>query len=423
MSAKDSIAYRTHIVEPVYDVANQRAEWRFLPDTCYFADARLLDIGAWSASGATAANGLLGSECPIRAIHLMDGGTTLDTINDFPQWRAIQKLQVQNDGAISVGRHLSKNQVGYIVSGEMSADDATFGQNQDIIVAQDQGDGVATTAAGAHKAWISLKSVFPFLANSAVLPTNVFRQLKLVVQFNSATQMADLVSTTGKTDITSTRGLVVIDELEDSDAKVAAMSKYQGVRWSGVVQDRWQLDAVTAATSPQSVTQKLRGFDGAWVEDLVVKLTPQTVPQTVGGDNKPFGALGSLSVPAANFQVRVNGQNKLPRAGVEGKMRALALATDSIGSICTMPFQVMMSDVFNGNGHGATVSDTQGQVAPFAVEIKDHVEDLQVTLGREFKTNNPIQAAALNINVFGRVAKALVLDQSGGYLVVNASQA
>jgi hypothetical protein len=57
------------------------------------------------------------------------------------------------------------------------------------------------------------------------------------------------------------------------------------------------------------------------------------------------------------------------------------------------------------------------------VEIKDYVEDLQVTLGREFKLNNPIQAAALNINVFGRVARALVLDGQGGYLVVNADTA
>lgn len=423
MNAKDSIAYKTHIINPVYDVANQRAEFRFLPDTCYFADARLLDMGAWSASGATAANGILGSECPIRAIHLMDGGVTLDSLNDYPQWRAVQKLQVQNDGAISVGRWLSKNKIGYIVSREMDATKASFGQDQDIVVAQDQGNGVATTADAAQKAWISLKSVFPFLANSTVLPTNVFRQLKLVIEFNSTTQMADLVSTAGKTDVTSTRGLVVIDELEDSDTKVAAMSKYQGVRWSGVVQDRWQLDAVTAATSPQSITQKLHGFDGAWVEDLVVKLTPQTVPQTGGGANKPFGSLGSLSVPAASFQVRVNGQNKMPRGGVDKKMAALALLTDSIGSICTMPFQVMMSDVFNGNGHGAVVEDTQGQVAPFAVEIKDYVEDLQVTLGREFKLNNPIQAAALNINVFGRVARALVLDGQGGYLVVNADTA
>jgi hypothetical protein len=318
MSAKESIAYKTHIVEPVYDVANQRAEWRFdLPDTCYFADARLLDMGAWSASGATAANGLLGSECPIRAIHLMDGGTTLDSINDFPQWRAVQKLQVKNDGAISVGRWLSKNKVGYIVSGEMDATDGAFGQAQDITVAQDQGNGVATTAANAQKAWISLKSVFPFLAHSAVLPTNIFRQLKLVVEFNSATQMADLVAAAGRTDVASTRGIVVIDELEDSAAKVAAMSKYEGVRWSGVVQDRWQLDAVTAATSPQSVNQKIRGFDGMWVDDMVVKLTPQTVPLNGAGAIKPFGALGSLSVPNANFQVRVNGQNKLPRAGVE----------------------------------------------------------------------------------------------------------
>ena len=78
----------------------------------------------------------------------------------------------------------------------------------------------------------------------------------------------------------------------------------------------------------------------------------------------------------------------------------------------------MISDVFNGNGHGAVVADTQGQVAMFGVEVKDYVEDLQLTLGRQFKANNPTLAAALNINVFGRVAKALVMDGSG-YLVMN----
>ena len=209
----------------------------------------------------------------------------------------------------------------------------------------------------------------------------------------------------------------MIDELEDSEAKMKAMMEYSGVQWRGIVQDRWQLDAVTAGT--QTATQKLRGFDGMWVDDMVVKLTPQTVLQTGGGANRTFGSVGSLSVPNATMQLRVNGANKLPRAGVEGKMRALALATDSIGSIDTMTFQVFMRPKFDANAHSATIQETYGQVAMFGVEVQDYVEDLQLTIGRDFKTNCAETNAALNINVFGRVKKALVLEGPQGFRIVN----
>ncbi len=85
-SAKNLVAHKLRIFEPVYDVANSRAEYRLPADVMFFSDLRLINVGA-AANNATEYNSLLGAECMIRSIRLMDGATEIDAVNDFPQWR------------------------------------------------------------------------------------------------------------------------------------------------------------------------------------------------------------------------------------------------------------------------------------------------------------------------------------------------
>ena len=433
MSVKEQVPYVSRIVDPQFNRANFRCEFRLPPDSCYYSDMRLINVGAFCASGATAYNAILGSECGIKAIRLMDGGVQLDALNEAPLYRAIQKVLTRNDGNISVGRYLSHNELGYIVAGQFDSTVATFGEDQDITVAQPPGNNCATTAAAAQMGWMSLKDVFPFLASSPVLPTNIFRELKVVVEFHSLTEMQAYITDATKTDAVTTNPVLLADELADGDMKTAAMARYAGARWLGVEHDRVRLPAVTgmaAATAltavvNQSQSSKIRGFDGKYIHDMIVQMTPTTAPVSAPDVNKPFGSVGSKALRGAVLNVRVNGMNKLPGAGVAGHMRQLALASDTLGTLNVTHAQAALQPIFPENGHNARAALTHGELALMALDIEEAVEDLQISVSRDGvynagTDNDPINQA-IDINVWGRVSKALVVAPGGSYTIVNAT--
>ena len=402
---------KLRIIEPVFFVPNSRTEIRLQPDTIYRADARLIEIGA--QGGATAYNSLLGALSVIKSIGLFDGATPLDTINDFGQWRAIQSLNVKNDSAISVGRYTAHYDLGYIVQGVENLTEGFFGTDQNISIAQPDN-------ATGDVAWISLKSVFPFLAASDIIPTNIYRQMRLVIEFNSAAEMQQLVVDSTVNNLVTTRPLLLIDEMMPSPERDEAMAMYQPPVWATMVQDSFNLPAQGGTADnnanrviPQEINQKLRGFNGQYVRDLTVKVTPLVTP-AAGTDNFPFGRLGSQSLWTPSLQVVVNGSNLMPRQGIQGKMRALAHYTDSLGSIPTFYPQATNGQKFAANAVQAKLQNTQGQLNLFGIDVEDMVEDLQLNIRRLAVFNNPTTSASYTINVFGRCARRVQLMAGAG---------
>jgi hypothetical protein len=349
----------------------------------------------------------------IKSIGLYDGATPIDTIQDFPNWRAIQMLNVSNDSSISVGRYTAHNDVGYIVEGIENLTEGAFGEAQDISIAQ------PNNAVG-DLAWLSLRTVFPFLAASDIIPTNIFRQMRLVIEWNSPAEMVQLIATVAVTDVASTRPLLAIDEMLPSPERDAMLKSYQPPSWNTVVKDSFNLpaqagtaDNAAARVIPQEINQKLRGFNGQYVRDVVVKVSPLTSP-VAAGVNAAFGALGSTSQWASSLQLVVNGSNVMPRQGVAGKMRALAAYTDSLGSIPTFFSQATNGQKFVANGISARLQTTVGQLCLFGVDVEEKIDDFQLTIRRSAVFNNPATYANYTINVFGRCARQLVLLPGAG---------
>ena len=126
---------------------------------------------------------------PIRSISLLDGGTVIEAINEFQEWRPIQKVNSTNNPNISMGRYLSHNNLGYVSQGQISLGSNDFLSQQAIVVAQPPADSVGTTEAASSKTWISLKDIFASLRSMAVIPTNVFRQMRVVVEYSTSTKL------------------------------------------------------------------------------------------------------------------------------------------------------------------------------------------------------------------------------------------
>ena len=219
--------------------------------------------------------------------------------------------------------------------------------------------------------------------------------------------------------------------MDASEQKVAAMTQYQGVRWFSWEHDQFRLDALTNpgnATGLASigdevaVTHRMRGFSGKYLQSLVIQSSPTDVASyRNNNDNFLFGKVGSQSLFRPSFNVRVNGANKVPREGLIGKNRRLAVCTDVLGNWNVPSFQVYTSQIFPQNGISDELQTTIGKADFTALDIEEYCEDLQVTVRRTPAYNQTALNQAINVSVWGHVSKALVVGKDGAYTIVNIS--
>ena len=75
---------KTHIIDPVYNQSNFRAEYRLEPDTVYLSNFRLINVGATSTGGVAQYGDAVGSQGVIKQISLYDENHTFrSTIRIF----------------------------------------------------------------------------------------------------------------------------------------------------------------------------------------------------------------------------------------------------------------------------------------------------------------------------------------------------
>ena len=80
-----------------------------------------------------------------------------------------------------------------------------------------------------------------------------------------------------------------------------------------------------------------------------------------------------------------------------------------------------MCQVFTENGIATELQTTIGKADFTALDIEDYCEDLQVTVRRTPAYNQTSTNQAINVSVWGHVAKALVVSSDGAYTIVNTN--
>jgi hypothetical protein len=435
MASKYSSPIHSRIIDPIFDRANFRAEFRLQPNTCYYSDIRLTDVGCTS-DVATNYQLSLGSEGVIRSISLMDGGTTLDVLHEASLWNNFKNMNSRNDGNISVNRYTKNNGLGFLAVGSMSVENTTYGQNavaqtQDALVNE-----VNTAFATTKKAWISLKDMLPMLRESNFLPTNLYKKLRIVIEFKPQADLANVVINNNR-NYSTTSPTLLVDELADTPEKMAIMKNYKGVQFDAIELDRYVVNKIGAGLTDAdandvnfqqtvNVNQQVKGFNEKMLKRLVVMCQPteQTATAADATINKPFSNQSSVSLYRPIFQFRVNGQNIYPGQGVEGKNRRLALLNDTYGNLNVTAGFNKYGTRMPENLYDANLTNTVGQADYTALPIMANIQDLQIQLQRSAlyagAANNNTNAQVnqkLTINLWGEVAKAIIVGP-GGYNVV-----
>ncbi len=436
MASKYSSPIHPRIIDPIFDKANFRCEFRFQPNTLYYSDIRLINVGCTS-DNATTYQLALGAEGVIQAIHLMDGGTQLDSLNLASNWNCFKNLNSRNDGNISVNRYTKHHRLGFLCTGTLDIREATFGQGALTQIQNDSGNVVDTTEENTRKAWLSLKDMLPMLRESDFLPTNLYRKLRLVIEYKPNAKIAEIVTKNNATYAT-TAAECLIDELADGPEKMAIMKNYKGVQFDAIESDTFIVnkigggltDANAADTNFQKIVttrNNIRGYTGKYLKRILIQCQPteQTVTAADATVNKPFSNQASVSLCRPEIQIRLNGKNMLPGEGAQGKNRRLAMLSDTYGTMNVLPiFNSYGAEYANTNLVSADLQETLGQADYTAMPIMSQVQDLQVELTRTAlfagagnDDTNAMVNQELRVNVWGEGSKAIIVGP-GGYNIV-----
>jgi hypothetical protein len=428
---------QTKIVDPVFDRKNFKTEFRLDSDTVYLSNWRLIDMGIVANSTDVAPNPLLGAFC-IKSLQLLDGNKLLDQVLQADLWKAYGGFNSSNDEALSVNDYVNRSSYSFRTS-SVETNNADY-QDWDVGGTElPDVNGIKVTS-GAYelfyiqdtpeatdKAWFGIKGFLPMLSSSLYLPTGVFKNLRLVINWLSPSELNANSFDPSLTYQTIENSALVVDELMDDRTKMLVMKNYQGVVYRAVEHDQVVVNAV-APTVGDSLVQRNRflinGFNNKSVERLLVIQTPtnsatytDATPRQVG-----VGRVGSFSQLNSEFQFRVNGQNKLPRDGFTKKNQRLAALVDAYGEAhlapaCNFVYVPLMNDKLTGLDLNGLTQGMQGQLDWTAVEVREPVKELIVEYNRTGVHGNDILNQALRLNLFAECTKAVSVQSDGKYIV------
>ena len=407
----------TRYIDPVFERSNLRAEFRLQPDTLYLSNLRLLGVGS-DCSVISSYNKLVGALASIASIQLYDGNQLLDQVLQATILNAFRNQLHDNDSNLSVNRYLNYTGLGFLASGVDGAGGGVKVREQNPFPANE-----------GQQAWVSLKSMLPFLASSLTLPTNVFKKPRLVINYTSQTDLQNslfVLNSTYTATFDNLTGMVLVaDEMNAGDMKDAMMSNYDGVRYSPIEHDSVIIPAITGLADTAADDEKketrsfnVNGFNNKYLKRLVLvnTATDKSTWQN-GSANTIYSNQGSLSFFKPRVQLRVNGSDLLPREGFIGHNRRLAQLTDAWGTQ-----NLVNGGQFTSIEGAADVIeapiDRCGSVDYTGVKVEREVSELIVDVERSGVFGNEVLNQAVRLNMFGEVAKAVVMRPDGTYQVV-----
>jgi hypothetical protein len=427
------------LIDSVYDRTNFRTEFRFDPNQVYLSNMRLLNIGAFcnSAVGESFSyNFLVGTYGVIKQITLYDGNETLSNMVDFNRYSAFKSFTTKNDNNNSVNKFLQINNLGYIYTNVDVVDEDGNQSVRSSIETLENAGQLLNTEDSTTKGWLSLRDCIPFLAASQYVPTNIFKNLRLVVEYdtNSQNYAVNAVQT-----FQTTEPFLVADMMVNSKVAQQMMMEYKSLSWIDIETDRVVLPSISptlqALNPVQEVKFNINGFNNKLV-NRVVMCNQGTSELTWKPDNNinaqsytDFANIGSFGMLNQSLQVVVNGSNLFTEP-INTANKRLAMVVDNYGD-ATMPLgygytsglvgeTIDLSPVFNSlellNNTDYSIFNLGGQrVQELVLEYKR----MGQYLGSASAPNQKFQRfnQQLNLVLYGEVQKQLVLGKNGNYVI------
>jgi hypothetical protein len=394
----------------------------------YRSNLRITDLAVTRSARNTALNRLGGILSLVKNARLMDGSTELSALREANRYLGF-KNQAQNHGyAMSVQNAVQGSQIGFEFNG---------GNRKLSYNGYTTPNASADTKDNSKTFSINLQEVFPFLNAVEILPTDLFKNLRIEIEFEKLATPALNIFTDANQSGNVQRPLLAVDYLDNPMIVKKLEKTLSQVNWLEIEEDSFtvaQVDATQAGAQEavQTSNEKSNGFQNKHIERLLLAKELSSVQDGGGflnGNNiRPaYGPLGSYACFREKLQIRVNGKNILPRDGITKPMEALSYLKDTWGEQClypqanTLDVSTAMTDIISQANEVTASDDYRGAHSYFGLYVGDRVDNLQINYERTGlqDTGTVVRPTteAMRVHLYAEVKKGMKV-MNGKYNIV-----
>ena len=428
---------KIHEIEPIYDAQNSRSEFRFEPNKIYSTNVLLANIGVTQATPSRY-NRLTGVAGMFDNVMLYDGNVELQMTQLCGFWAGWNQSRKSNANLKDKQPMLVGNDRGFRFEGQDAGGGNAGGVNAGKSIRNNFTIGGNQIQSGEGNAQIPANEFLPILDAMPYLDTSVFKNLRLIVEYN----VADVVSDNQGEVQLSKRPLLIVEEITDPAQVAASMGRMGNVVYDNVETDRNVLPAVTPIENTGSGRQNLsfhvNGYTNKRVGKLIIWKQSQTElnVKTAAGSDYQNGGFDSMGLFKERTQIRINGQNIFAKNGISKPNQRLARLVDSWGSGALQTFGNGLAPRTAANADSRSVYIEKGNASIgymdwFGCDLGyQEVQDMQIEFERtgianfaDNNTNVVAETAKSKYNapyiliMFALCQKAIVMDGKGGYNV------
>jgi len=408
-----SSSLTTRILDPILDINNSRVEWRFNKNSIFLSNMRVAGLSATGTAQDINVGAGVGEL--IESVHLYDNNYVLSQLLQFDKYSAFHNYTKDNNTNRDLEHFLMKNNLGYE---KKEVDDNTAGAVRNILLditnaANSYNTAVDTTALG----WLDVKRFLPMLQSLMYLPTSVFKDMRLVIQFKQG------VLANQATNINPT---LIVDEMTDPETQNKLLSGFKGGMFMELEHDFVRLNGKNPSAAEQTLeqdeTKQLKGYDNKYVNRLLLVKTPTT--GTAGQFSTQLNKLGSQLFFREQSNMRINGRNLEAGAGQDTPNKALGELVDTFGECNSYLNQIHLPQNADARDVlGTQPKATLGEQDYRAFLVAEKVNELQFIFKRTTAHDTAVPSSeyklnqAVDCNFFGEVRKMLQVAPNGSYAI------
>jgi len=422
-------------VQPIFDKDNFRSEFRLSSaGEVLLPSLTLLNHGSISNAGNSKYLAPMGIMGLVKKISLFDGNVKLDDLVEFSRVCAFKKFNRPNSSALNIDHYADGNAVGFVVEGNRAAKGTSADIQGGVQVLRQEDTGYRADSAS-KQGIVNLAEYLSFLRSAPSLPTSVFKNLRVVIDYESnPLNFCRDSSVTGKT----IQPLMAVDVVKDDSIAKSLISQFRGVVWKAIEHDQVLLDAVSEPATritenKKTETKTFHGFNNKRVGRMFMAKQPLTASTFKGAGTVvlPYGDKTSISPMGEEVQFRVNGSNKLARNGMTGKNEMLGMLVDTYGDfVC--PAGCNQAGVFNLGAAQVDANtrynrdvihsydDFKGMQGYIGLDLGgEKINELKVDYTRVGAKDSAMNNQSFNMHLFGEVQKSLAVS-GDSYVVAYA---
>lgn len=442
-----STTLRTQYLEARTHIKNRITEFRFDKNTLYQSNIRLTGVGYDSAvvNELNQYNKKVGVLSTIKACRLMDGSRELSSLRHAYQWLGFKNINVNNEQLCGIHDviHHTYQGLTYTPTGQLKA--FTHPTTQNAIT-----DPTNVLNTDDLKGYVDLRTILPLLSVLPALDTTIFKNLRLVIEWENDPRLGTSFDVTHKVDCTQPT-LVADEVVGASKAQMLRNASTGNFVWNEIEHDVFQVPTgVNSGADNSRVTQNVQavinGFDNKFVSRVLMVKNLTDKDLLVGGVNvvsgnvettNAFGNGNAASIAQfeEQIQVRHQGANLFNGDGLKNDAWKQMLLQETWGVMTIPPFGALQSvgaedakvvcqnqnglkqSFRDGDAVNERTSETQGQYSYIGFQIEDRVKQLQFSYSRSVAVDTSpslkYTQLALDVHIYAETRKQLVLGKNG----------